>query len=224
MSRGVFRCLLAAAALGLTASEGMAQTYVNDPFPSMRSYKWSGFYAGFQGGYSVAHMDATSGPAPGAMNESYSLTSTGFLGGVHFGYNHQFGHYLVGAEVDIEGMNHSTTNAGSLGTVRQSDIDWQTSVRARLGWVEGPWLLYGTAGWVYAGGDSQVGGAAFSNRYSGWTAGLGMERAITNAASLRLEYRYIDYGPSKYSSTAANVQDKISVYDNSLRMGLSFRF
>lgn len=202
----------------------MAQTYVNDPFPSMRAYKWSGFYAGFQGGYSVANMDASSGPYPGAMTQSYNLTSTGFLGGAHFGYNYQFGHYVAGAEVDIEGMNHSSSGAGTLGTARQTDIDRQTSVRARLGWAEGPWLLYGTAGWVYAGGDSQVGGAAFSNRYSGWTAGLGIERAITQAATLRLEYRYIDYGTSKFADIASNTQDKISVYDNGLRMGISFRF
>lgn len=202
----------------------MAQTYVNDPFPSMRSYKWSGFYAGFQGGYSFANMDATSGPFPGAMNQSYSLTNSGFLGGVHFGYNYQFGHYLVGAEVDIEGMNHSTSAAGTLGTVRRADIDWQTSIRARLGWVEGPWLLYGTAGWVFAGGDSQVGVASFTNRYSGWTVGLGAERAITNAATLRLEYRFTDYGSSKFADVASNTQDKISAYDNALRLGLSFRF
>jgi len=202
----------------------MAQSYVNDPFPSMRSYKWTGFYGGLQGGYSVSQIDASSGPFPGVHTQTYGQTSTGFLGGIHFGYNYQFGHYLLGAEIDLEGMNHGTQNAGSLGTIRTTDIDWQSSLRARLGWVAGPWLLYGTAGWVLAGGDSQLGGVSFTNNYSGWTIGAGVERAITNVASLRFEYRYIDYGTSKFSNVASNTQDKISVYDNALRMGLSFRF
>ena len=51
-----------------------------------------------------------------------------------------------------------------------------------------------------------------------------IERAITEAATLRLEYRYIDYGTSKFADVAANTQDKISVHDNGLRMGISFRF
>lgn len=224
MSRGVFRCLLAAAALGGTASEGMAQSYVNDPFPTVRSVKWSGFYAGFQGGYSFSNFSGTSGPFPGLATETYNLKSDGWLGGVHLGYNYQFGHYLIGAEIDVEGMNHSTQSVGSFGTPRRNDVDWQSSLRARLGWVEGPWLFYGTGGWVFAGGDSQIGPVSFGNRYSGWTAGLGLERAVTNNASLRIEYRYTDFGTSKFSDATVVTQDKVSVHDNALRMGLSFRF
>lgn len=224
MSRGVFRCLIMAATMGVTASEGMAQGYDYDPFPSMRAYKWSGFYAGFQGGYSLAQTSADSGPFPGVYTQSYSLTSTGLFGGAHFGYNYQFGHYLLGAEVDLEAANYSSHNAGSLGSMRETHLDWQSSIRGRLGWTSGPWLAYGTAGVVFARGGTSLPAASFTDKYTGWTVGLGLERAVTQSATLRLEYRYTDFGRTTYANTATNTQDSSTLTNNALRAGISFRF
>lgn len=208
--------------MGLTASAGLAQGFGS--FSDVQTYRWSGFYAGLQGGYGFADGDALSGPFPGSPNQSYGYSPTGWLGGAHFGYNFQYGHYLLGAEVDLEGTTLSASESGSLGTPRETHLDWQSSLRGRLGWTSGPWLLYGTAGIAWARGRTALPAASFKDKYTGWTVGLGVERAIASNATLRLEYRYTDFGSTSYANSATALQDSGSLSSNALRAGITLRF
>jgi outer membrane immunogenic protein len=89
------------------------------------------------------------------------------IGGGQIGYNFQFGHFVVGVEGDFSGVDHSRTNTftdsensffflGStssftdLETSRTVESSWMGSGRGRLGWAEGPVLLYVTGGVAFA--------------------------------------------------------------------------
>lgn len=193
-------------------------------FSDVQTYRWSGFYAGLQGGYAFGELNALSGPFPGTYDQSYGTSPTGWVGGGHFGYNFQYGHYLLGAEVDLEGLTMSANDAGSLGAGRSMHLDWQSSLRGRVGWISGPWLFYGAAGIVWARGRTALPAASFTDKYTGWTLGLGLERAIASNATVRLEYRYTDYGSTSYANSATALQDSSDLSSNALRAGISLRF
>lgn len=203
----------------------MAQSY------GERSFKWSGFYVGLQAGYAWSQIDAESGPFGGPVNQTYGYSSTGFFGGGHFGYNWQYGHYLFGIEGDLDVGNATAEGTGTLGNGHETRIDWQSTVRGRLGWISGPWMVY-TAGGIAFSQTSVAQSlplalspfASSGERFVGWTVGLGVERAINQDTSLRVEYRYTDFGSSDFANAAANTIDRSSVTTNSLRMGISFKF
>ncbi len=226
----ILRCLVVGAAMVTSASAAMAQR-AYDNISVTRPYKWTGTYVGFQAGYSASHVDAVSGPYGGPYNQSYSYWSTGFLGGAHLGYNWQYGHYLLGAEADIDASNFSSKTTGSLGYARESRIDWQSTLRARAGWISGPWMLFATGGLAFSQGttSSSLPGALSpfatnGERHWGWTVGAGFERAITSDTTLRLEYRYLDLGKATFSNASVNSQSQNDLTTHQLRAGISFRF
>src|SRR5262249_59414036 len=76
----------------------------------------------------------------------------GPIGGADLGYNVLLpSHILVGAEVDATLPNYIASNAviASLATQQnqiREELDDVATLRGRLGYVYGPWLLYGTGG------------------------------------------------------------------------------
>ena len=95
------------------------------------------------------------------------------IGGLQLGYQHQFGHFVVGIEgdfdrtslritrsfrdftplvveiLDIEGNTSITAESELIGR-RTAESNWQGSVRAKFGYATGPLLFYGTAGVTFA--------------------------------------------------------------------------
>jgi outer membrane immunogenic protein len=95
---------------------------------------------------------------------------------------------------------------------------WDGSVRGRYGFLVTPWtLVYGTGGVAYGGVSgsfaysahenpsfcpagaavicaSAAGGGSWSTTRIGATGGGGVETMLTNYLTLRLEYRYTDFG------------------------------
>lgn len=236
MSRlGVMRCLLAAATVAVSSSAALAQrpypSYSADPFPYQRPYKWAGLYVGLQAAYTFTDVKAESGPYGGPFNQTYGYTNDGLAGGVHAGYNWQYGHYLWGFEADIDAANINTHGTGSLGYDHQTHVDWQSTIRGRLGWITGPWLLYGTGGIAFSQASvaktlplAFTPFASAGERYVGWTLGAGVERAINESTTLRLEYRYTDYGSVEFSNATANTVDRTTLTSNAIRAAISFRF
>jgi outer membrane immunogenic protein len=88
-------------------------------------------------------------------------------------------------------------------------LDWFGTTRARLGFVSDRWLVYGTGGVAY--GELNLSGNIQPTNFApaiqngpivwnqsttrvGWTAGAGVENAITRNWSWKLEYLYVDLG------------------------------
>jgi outer membrane immunogenic protein len=152
---------------------------------------------------------------------SFNQSKTGITGGGFLGYRIQFGSMVVGIEGDANAKSISNSYAAYdsnvfraesfNGTVKQGA---DGSIRGRLGFLVTPWtLVYGTGGvafgsvsgsFSYAAHEidgfcgivcaSAAGAGSWSTTRTGATGGAGVETLITQALTLRLEYRYTDLG------------------------------
>jgi len=110
-------------------------------------------------------------------------------------------------------------------------------VRGRLGFASDRWLFYATGGFAYgeARYDLALTGPVFglvvhdSTRKSGWTAGGGVEAAISSLWSVKLEYLYVDLGTRSISAenpfaTPETIVSSYHIRDHILRLGVNLRF
>lgn len=215
-------CLLTVTAMA--GPDGKDLTHVGPSLEPACDYSWTGFYLGARlgGGFNDSDFKAHGEPVAGFTidPEHQDLDADGFIGGGELGFNWQIGKFFVlGAEADFSGsaMSDDTTRlhfvpqifpAGADVPLHSSqDINWFGTLRGRVGFV--PWcrfLIYGTAGFAFAGVDDSVafdlrpfGGAAsypasHSDAETGWTAGGGIEYAISQHWTIKAEYLYLDVG------------------------------
>jgi outer membrane immunogenic protein len=188
-----------------------------------RPFSWSGLYVGAQVGYGWGNTAAQSGPTTG-FDQSYGYDSNGWVGGVHAGYNWQYQNLVYGIETDIEASSISGSGIGSLGLAHTTDLNWVGSTRGRLGIAYDRTLFYATAGWAYGDVRIDKSFASYSDVRNGWTAGAGVEHAISDRMTMRLEYRYTDLGSTNFSSNAVTSIDKSEVDFHTVRAGVSFKF
>ena len=90
-------------------------------------------------------------------------------------------------------------------------MDLLTTITPRLGYTFGQWLVYGKAGLAAGRVESVLTvnvdpGPPFVLRERGWqvgwTAGLGVDYAITKNLMLGVEYNYYDLGSERYGGLA----------------------
>ena len=194
---------------------------------------WDGLYAGATFGYAAHSAEHSfSNLAPTGQSDPEGLLLGGFVG-----YAWQQGQTVYGAEMDFEGSNATgsfldTTGSTSGGT---ADLNWQGSIRGVVGYAaqmgNRPTLYYATAGWAYGDFDFQGGpSAAPTNTYSasmdGWTAGFGMDTRLEDDVTLRVEYRYTDYGTADGSLAPGfpGVNMPVDVTQHALRVGVRWDF
>jgi outer membrane protein OmpA-like peptidoglycan-associated protein len=185
---------------------------------------WNGPEIGIQGGYG---WGTSSGQInPGAFG--YSFSPDGGMGGAHAGYNWQFGPYVLGLEGDAEGGSISDTGrVGTTAATVHSNLDFDASVRGKLGFAFNRILLYGTGGVAfgdvnthYAFAGTPIG--SNSEVRVGWTAGGGVAYALTPNWELGAEYRYTDLGHQ--TTTAAGFTDSNDFTYSMVRAVLTYRF
>ncbi|HUE62485.1 MAG TPA: outer membrane protein [Chthoniobacterales bacterium] len=228
------------------------------PAPPECDYTWTGFYIGARAGYGwdAGEIHAEGLPPAGfTIDPGHDdLNADGFVGGGELGFNWQLGKWFVlGAEGDFSGSDMSGTattgqnvpqTAFNPAILRASqDINWIGTVRGRVGFV--PWcrmLIYGTGGFAFADVDDAAildfrpsGGTAFyptsrSDTQSGWTAGGGLEFAISHHWSIKAEYLYFDLGDRSRTALEQGAVGPFSVHykwDTQFHMvsgGLNFKF
>ncbi|MFC5068421.1 outer membrane protein [Flaviflagellibacter deserti] len=154
---------------------------------------WTGAYFGGFGGYAAGEITADADTAP--YDAEYDLNFA--LGGVEFGYNHQFGQFVVGGEIDISFTDGDTSETLAVGEY-ESNIDWLATFRLRAGYAWNNLLIYATGGFAAAETDDRFlsGGAEEETTGSrkGWTAGAGFEWAFYDKWSVKGEYLFVDLG------------------------------
>ncbi|WP_454617799.1 outer membrane protein [Bradyrhizobium cenepequi] len=186
-----------------------------------------------------------------------SLTSSGFFGGGQIGYNHQFENNVVaGIEADFEASdikgkfagNALFTAPGLIGNASfdiGSKIEWFGTIRGRLGYSWDRVFLYATGGAAYGKVKSHAsfnanglvgplpGVISASDTQWGWTAGAGLEYALTRNWSFKTEYLYLDLGSHTlfnntvddvangfFSSASMDVSTKL----HTVKAGVNYRF
>ena len=184
-------------------------------------FTWTGFYAGFNAGYG-------GGDSKGTGNALAGTLSGGFGGGT-IGYNYQYQQLVVGLEADADfaGIGNTQTSAGPL--TAKSDLDFQTTIRARAGYSMNRALIFVTGG--YAGGDlhSTVYDtprnvfAANSNFLSGYAIGAGVEYAFMPNLSGKVEYLYTDLGQAYNFAHTADVT-RIGLTTSNVKIGVNYHF
>jgi outer membrane immunogenic protein len=233
--------LASVGALALTGSAVAADLPYRGPppvyLPPVPIFTWSGLYMGLQVGYAWARDDTDFTTLdPAAPFFSADTRPQGVIGGGHVGYNLQIAQWVVGLEGTVDGTSLNKTvvltgipvlSVGSRETV-------QGSIRARLGVAFDRVLLYGTGGAAFAGITNaySIGFPFFlsetiSKTRAGWTAGGGIEYAVTNNWSIRAEYRYSDFGrytDFPFVSLASAPQARHHVTENQVQAGISYKF
>lgn len=229
LSRAAWMAAVLTAGMG---SAGAADLYRPAPVPQAEAYpativdygfNWTGAYVGANIGNRWVRDAVT--PRAGGR---YSLDSSSIAGGLQAGYLFQTGRFVYGAEVDATYGDNAKTRGVPGGRVSAA-LDWSASARGRAGVALDRVLVYGTAGVGIAGFESTGRGGGASAKKSdtavGWTAGGGLEYAVTKNVSVRGEYLYADYGRNNVSyggtGIASNRQDLTS---HLTRLGVNFKF
>jgi outer membrane immunogenic protein len=206
--------------------------------------RWSGFYLGGNIGYGLGKATADFSIL-GVPSFSGSERLNGLVGGVQGGYNWQLGPLVVGAELDAQATNQKARSSqacaaplcGAL-TITQSSDDklvWFGTLRGRLGFAAGPFLLYGTGGAGYGQfQNTQTLTTALGSvttttidQHLAWVYGGGIETALGPSWSARLEYLYLDSGTvtTNYSLAGIGLITQTSrMTDSILRAGINYRF
>ena len=212
------------------AADIPAAPVVKAPVRAPVTQSWYGFYIGVHGGYAWGRNginytpDAFYAPLLLAAGVPGSLAANpkGFLGGITYGSNWQFGSIVLGTDSDFSftDIKGSQTFPGTLGgtafsTTANQHMSWFSTTRLRAGIVLGDHvLLYGTGGLATARVDSStsnivniaggclIAGACPSGSGSknmwGWAAGGGVEYA-EGPWQFRVEYLHYDLGTLTYT-------------------------
>lgn len=211
--------LTASAAGAADLPRRYAPTYAQATVPM---FTWTGFYAGINGGAGFGSFDAHG-------NAQAGDPTGGTVGGT-VGYNVQLpNNIVVGVEGDAgyAAINSTQTNAGPLTT--KSTLNFQTTVRGRVGYAVNRMLFFATGG--YAGGNVHTTVYdtpnsyfnANSNYLNGFAVGAGAEYAILPNLSGKLEYLYTDLSPASNFAGSPDVT-RIGVSTSNIRAGLNYHF
>ncbi|GAC1507236.1 MAG: carbohydrate porin [Bradyrhizobium sp.] len=153
------------------------------------------------------------------------------LAGFQAGYNRQLTNNVVlGVEADV--LFTSPLDAPRLAPASfTTTFDYIATARGRAGYAMGTWMPYVTGGLAW--GQTHVnlndlGAVVPPKRYLthvGWTAGIGVEHAVSGNWTVKAEYDYIDLARQTYDLSDVGLPH-VNVDPNihTLRLGLNYRF
>jgi len=198
--------------------------------------EFNGFYVGANVGAAYGSSDAqtttvfsptgyfaTTSPGAIAIAGIQELKPTRFIGGVQAGYNHANGNWLFGVETDLDSvhLNDFSSKTGTYPccaptgfTVADSiNTDWMFTLRPRVGYTQGSFLVYGTGGLAVTNlsflsqfNDTFATAAAsvsYTENARGWVYGGGVEYKTSKHWSLKAEFLRADFG--SFSKTTSNL-------------------
>jgi len=217
------------------------------------AYDWNGVYLGAHLGYAGGSSNWTTSPAAGAPGISGSLDlfqpfdpfneAGSFFAGLQVGYNYMLpNRFVVGAEADVSfpaWPNLERISIGGTSTFSVPGIGPESysetvlhfgTVRGRIGYAPGNWLLYATGGFAWTYNQltlTQLAGGTMDSPFLwrlGWAAGAGIEAPVAPHWTAKLEYLFTDYGTSSVTFPAAAQRFDSNFSLQALRAGLNYRF
>jgi opacity protein-like surface antigen len=214
--------------------------------PKPHAYDWSGFYVGGHFGYGWGHDNVPFGQLispPNTINPGNSGEFNGAIGGLQSGYNFAVVQkYFLGVEFDVSTTNMKGERLIPIvnPTFRANHavkLDWFGTVRARVGYSFDNTLIYGTGGLAWATiktTRTQLSGSVFTSTPGlseqstftslGWVIGGGIEFALTQRWSTKLEYLYADIGTTTITRDLIRQYVQISDRWSIARVGLNYKF
>jgi outer membrane immunogenic protein len=192
------------------------------PYAAPPVFSWTGCYVGVHAGAGVMHDTWT------------DENGTGGLAGGQLGCNYQDGNWVFGAEGEgyWSGIKATDARSGSLSNLTQqfaigglttdtltAKNKYDFSIAARAGIAFDRTLVYGKAGWVWGQFDfldthtapccsltfgPLLSTNAASGTLDGLLLGVGIEHALTNNWTVKLEYNFLRYGSKEISFVDCN--------------------
>jgi outer membrane immunogenic protein len=191
--------------------------------------QWTGFYVGAHAGYGwgewngpLSYDDAYLTPEP-FDNSNRTIEGDSAFGGLQVGVNYQSGSWVLGVEADVSwtDINGSgsflpyPTNPASPAWDIETKLDMFGTVRGRLGYANGPLLVYATGGSV-------------DRTHVGYAVGGGLEWMLARNWTLKAEYLFVDLGEEDYAYVGADHYDTDHYHPDlqlqTVRLGLNYKF
>jgi outer membrane immunogenic protein len=201
------------------------------------AYNWYGFYVGVNAGYAWGGDEVTTFSSPALPGFVPGLASDprGFIGGITWGTNYQFGPWVLGMESDFNYADISRSQTVVLAGVTnfaEQELSWFSTTRARIGvTLQDTVLVFATGGLASAHARVNVshlptfGAVSDSDNLWGWTAGGGIEWAF-GRWSAKIEYLHYDLGDLSYVYRVGPtlVTTTTNFSGDMVRVGLNYRF
>jgi outer membrane immunogenic protein len=216
---GFFTLLMA-----LMAGPAWAADYGN-----VEVYDWSGVYGGAHAGFIWADVDVDRSGSDfvDTLGSGFKADFDGFIGGILGGVNFQAGNVVFGMDMDF-GWSTAEGNTRRDLINYDHDVDWVSHFRGKVGFALDRVLFYGAGGLALA--DFNVTGSNElddGGTTAGWSAGGGLEYALTDNILIRGEYlhdEYIDDNVQACDNIGNCANFNIGSSDNIVRLGVSFKF
>ena len=225
--------MAAAAALiggaNVASAADLHNSYKDEPIASYGpGYSWAGLYVGASAGFGVGDTQTT---VEGFPIADYDIN--GAIYGAMVGYNFQRGNVVFGVEATING----TDMDGSQGLLTSAitserEMDWYATAVGRLGYASGKTLFYGFGGVAWADVSSKLNvlGTTLledNETHVGWTAGLGIEHALTDHFTVRVEYSHVDLGEETTTYELGkrfSIDKDVDLKFDAIKVGAAYKF
>ncbi len=195
---------------------------------AMADSNFTGAYVGGNFGYGAgkSKFDNNEGAANTTQKTDFGLS--GAVGGLHGGYQHQFGMLVAGIEGAFNLSNtDATTTVGNVKTSIKRKHAY--GLAARFGAVINNWMAYTKLGWERARFDFKISGSADSNddfskkkNLNAFVAGLGFETLVAEHVMLGAEWTTSFYKKTSISSESNPDTYKTHISDFKVRLGYKF--
>jgi outer membrane immunogenic protein len=189
-------------------------------------YNWSGFYIGGNVGGGFANSSWTDSFT--GANDTFS--KDGFIGGGQIGANVQFNWLVLGVEGDFDWTGLKGSGTDSNGNTINTNTQWTSTVTGRVGAAFDRLLVYGKGGVAFANDESSVNtlsGVSASTTFTrtGWTAGAGLEYALAQNWTAKIEYDYLGFGSETLDLSLPTVPNPTaSLNVQEVKAGINFKF
>jgi outer membrane immunogenic protein len=204
--------------------------------PAMR---WAGSYTGAAAGFSWGKVKDRDLEIPQRDFQRDTITQSKTINGASYGgyvgHNWVAGQIVYGVEANFSGstMNkdliHEPVYSRSDYTYQTThEVTWYGTAVGRLGVAQGPLLLYVNGG-VVLGNDKTAFSVSINDTvYSdpstttthwGWTAGAGVEYAINDVLSTRVEFDHVDYA----EKSVMHGTDNVDVRFETVKFGITVK-
>jgi len=224
--------------IAVAAAAGLAFA---TPALAQDEWSWTGFYMGLNAGanWGDANNETTLSAGGGAVvlppedvaaiNAAARDDSNngGFVGGGQLGYNWQNGSLVFGVETDFGVFSLDQDNVRTFQsavlitppvniTVSQRVAsDWMWTLRPRIGWSGGQWMIYATGGLAVANIDlatsyadtatpAHIAVLENDETRAGWVIGVGGAYKFNPRWSVGAEWLYADFGTVDATATSNN--------------------
>jgi outer membrane immunogenic protein len=208
--------------------------------PVAAPFSWNGLYIGAHAGWAHDEFDFFT-----AVTTTPDENSKGAFGGVQAGYNFQRGNVVLGLEGDASFTKLNDVGHDGNFLTESTEIKQFGTARARVGYAFGQILPYATGGlgWanVTAGDACPVGAtggtckpgappaqrgpyqASTDGTYFGWTAGAGLEVAVSRDWSVKAEYLHADLGSKFFAMSFPAFSLAPALKMDTVKLGVNYR-